>query len=601
MNNNFNIIGLDFEEVKNSLKQYLKSQDTLKDYNFDGSILNTIMDVLSYNTHYQAFYANMIANEMFLDTAVLRSSVSSHAKSIGYTPRSNRAASVVLDFNTNAANSANQLIQRGTEFIGADSAGTQYRFISMDSVISSSPGFFKDVLMYEGSLKRISYVYDTNKKDSVYVLIPNDKIDTRTIRVSVSASLTDTTGLEDVWTQTNSYLTASPESKIFFIQEKEIGLYELYFGDNFLGKRPNNGSIVTLQYIETNGDEGNGISNFTSSISNDIRPKSSSQGGSKAESTSDIKFLAPKYYQSGGRAVTEDDYVSSVIKEYPNTDSVRIYGGETTTPPQYGKVFVAIKPRSGSSLTSVEKDALKTVLQKNSSVVTIIPEIVDPEYTDIVVSSVVTFNPNNMNMSIGGLKSLISAYLFMYSVSELESFGSNLYLSKITQNINNINDSILSNETKILLRKTTDVSKFNISKGFFLDFKNPIAKNNLINVVSNKFNHKNRRGIDFSSCSIEDDGMGLLNVVQNDESTSVKTIVFPSVGSVDYTTGIISFNSKFLPYGLVTGPYFVLTVTPKNDDIYVFENNILRISRVYRDSLTIDVIAYEERKRNLNS
>ncbi len=286
-NNNFNIVGLDFNEVKDSLKQYLRGQDTLKDYNFDGSVLNTILDVLAYNTHYQSFYANMVANEMFLDTAIMRPSVSSHVKSIGYVPRSTRAASVFLDLFIETAGS-NAIVQRGSTITGVDSAGTRYSFVSVDAVLPSSPGYFKKVLYYQGTLRRISYIYDSTKNDSNYLLIPNDKVDTRTIRVSVSSSVTDTTGSSDVWTQANSYISAKKDSNIFFIEEKDVGLYAVYFGDNFLGKKPNNGNLITIEYVETDGDEGNGISRFTSTTLTDIKVLyGSSSGGSKPETIKD--------------------------------------------------------------------------------------------------------------------------------------------------------------------------------------------------------------------------------------------------------------------------------------------------------------------------
>lgn len=598
-NNNFNIVGLDFNEVKDSLKQYLRGQDTLKDYNFDGSVLNTILDVLAYNTHYQSFYANMVANEMFLDTAIMRPSVSSHVKSIGYVPRSTRAASVSLDLFVNTSN--NTTIQRGSTITGVDSAGTRYSFVGVDAVLQSSPGYFKKVLYYQGTLRRISYIYDSTKNDSTYLLIPNDKVDTRTIRVSVSSSVTDTTGSSDVWTQANSYISAKKDSNIFFIEEKDVGLYAVYFGDNFLGKKPNNGNLITIEYVETDGDEGNGISRFTSTAFTDIKVLyGSSSGGSKPETIKDIKFIAPKYYQSGGRSVTESDYVASVLREYPNANSVRVYGGETVSPPQYGKIFIAIKPTSGSALTSSEKDVLKKSLQKNSSIVSIIPEIVDPEYTDIVVSSIVTYDPEQLSTSAGGLQTLIYLYLFTYSLSTLESFGKNLYLSKITEDITNIDKSILANQTKISLRKTRDVGKFSISKGFVLDFKNPIKQNNEINVISNRFRHLDKRGVLFADCVIEDDGVGSINVVKNTVSTGSKVTVFAKVGTVNYQSGVVAFNSKFSPFGISTGPYFVVTVVPKNNDIFAFENGVLRISRVYTDSVKIDMVAYEDRKKNLN-
>jgi len=227
--NSFNIVGLDFEEAKASLQTFLQSQDTLKDYNFDGSVLSTLLDVLAYNTHYQAFHTNMVANEMFLDSAVLRPSVVSHAKSLGYVPSSRRAAKAVLTVDAVGATETTYL-SRGTEFTGVNPAGSQYRFILLDTVYANAAAQeFQSIEVYEGTLRRMSYVYDPIKKVGSVLLIPNDKIDTSTIKVRVKASAGDNTGIEDVWTYADSYIDLTPTSKVYFLQERETGMYELFF------------------------------------------------------------------------------------------------------------------------------------------------------------------------------------------------------------------------------------------------------------------------------------------------------------------------------------------------------------------------------------
>ena len=604
-NNSFNIIGLDFDETKKSLKDYLSSQQTLMDYNFDGSILNTILDVLAYNTHYQSFYANMIANEMFLDSSILRPSVVSHAKTIGYTPSSKRASTAVVNLAPPGVFAP--FLGRGAEFIGVASSGDIYRFVLVNTAYVTVNGQFENVQIKEGTLRRISYVYDGAKKSTSVLVIPSDKIDTTTILVRVQSSVTDNTGVNDKWIQANSYMNMTPTSKVFFIQEREAGMYELYFGDNFYGVQPKVGSIVVIEYLETNGDAANGISNFTTTIAGLGVPNlvSISSGGSSEESVSSIKFLAPKMYQSAGRAVTQNDYIAVVFKEYPNADSVLVYGGETTVPPQYGKVFIAIKPKSGSALTSVEKTSLVEFLKKNSSIVTITPEIVDADYLDIIVKSIVTYNPDSLSFSVGTLKALIVARLFVYSNSILESFGDNFYLSKMSDTINELSPAIISNQTQISLRKTIDMSKFLVSKGFVVDFKNPITKNPITknttqNVVSNYITHKNYVGTVVGRCQVCDDGAGVLNVVHVDPITGVVTSVYPAVGSVDYEIGVVSFNGKFNPMILTAvQSYLHINVIPVNTDLFVFENKILRISRVYTDSISLQMVPYESRKKFL--
>ena len=232
-NQNFNVVSLDFTSAKDSLKAFLRSQDTLKDYNFDGSVLSTILDVLAYNTHYQAFYANMVANEMFLDSALLRTSVVSHAKTLGYVPTSRRAAKAILNIPAVGATD-NSYLSRGTEFIGTDTAGIQYKFVLLDTVYANGDAdAFEGITVYEGILRRMTYVYDRSIKNGSILVIPNNKIDTSTLRVRVKASTTDNTGIEETWTYADSYIDLTPTSKVYFLQEKEEGMYELFFGDNF--------------------------------------------------------------------------------------------------------------------------------------------------------------------------------------------------------------------------------------------------------------------------------------------------------------------------------------------------------------------------------
>ena len=601
--NSFNIVGLDFQEAKDSLKAFLQSQDTLKDYNFDGSVLSTVLDVLAYNTHYQAFYANMVANEMFLDSAVLRPSVVSHAKTLGYVPTSRRAAKAVLTVSAPGASETTYL-SRGSEFIGTDPAGTQYRFVLLDTVYADSvDAEFKEIEVYEGTLRRMSYVYDPAKKAGSVLLIPNDKIDTSTIKVRVKASALDNTGIDDVWTYSDSYIDLTPTSKVFFLQEREAGMYELFFGDDFLGQQPEAGNVVIVEYLETNGDVGNGIDAFTSSIGGlgTITVDSASSGGSLEESVAKIKFLAPRFYQSQNRAVTEDDFTASVMKDYPAADSVYVYGGETVTPPQYGKVFIAVKPRSGTALTNEEKKSLSKTIKENRCVVTVTPEIVDPDYIDLVIDSLVTYDPNASSVGIGTLKALMVAYIFTYSSTILERFGSNFYLSKLTEGLNSLDSSVLSNDTKIKLRKTVNLSKLVLSKGFSVDFKNPLYhphQGHSSVLVSSTISHRNADGVLYDNVYVNDDGYGNLDLLVT-EADGKKTVIYAKIGTIDYSSGLITFSSVFNPVS--SSSLFTITADPQNEDVFVFENKILRISRGYSDSVKVSISTQVNRKQSLKA
>lgn len=593
----FNVVGLDFTDAKASLQSFLQSQNTLKDYNFDGSVLSTILDVLAYNTHYQSFYANMVANEMFLDSAVLRPSIVSHAKQLGYVPQSARASNAILNVPITGAVTTDTYLSRGSEFTGTDSSGGQYKFILLDNAYANTAtNAFSNITVYEGSLRRITYVYDRNRKEGSVLLIPNDKIDTRTLRVRVQASATDTAGASDSWTEATSYIDLTPTSKVYFLQERELGMYELYFGDGFLGVQPQTGNIVSIEYLETNGTIANGISTFTANVSGTGTPivVSISSGGGEVESSSRIKFLAPKYYKSQNRAVTEDDYVTTVYRAYPNASSVYVYGGETVTPPQYGKVFIAVKPKSGSALTTTEKSTLVQTLRSNSCIVTIVPEIVDADYIDLVIDSTITYNPSGLSISPGTLKAIAVAYAFAFSTTNIGSFGYNFYYSQFTQGLNRLHPSILGNETTISLRKTVDLGKIVAAKGFFVNFGNSVYHPHDAHVApvisSNPFPHKGTDGMVVYGCIIIDDGSGKLDVVKYDTDLMMPMIVTKEVGTVDYGKGIVTLGSKFQPQ-IASGLAYAITITakPKNQDLFVRENRIIRINRGYSDSVSLSL------------
>jgi hypothetical protein len=354
---------------------------------------------------------------------------------------------------------------------------------------------------------------------------------------------------------------------------------------------------VIVEYLETNGDAANGISRFTSAVSglSGITAASLSAGGSPEESVSRIKFLAPKFYTAQSRAVTEDDYTAIVQKEYPNTDSVYVYGGENMNPPQYGKVMIAVKPKSGSALTREEKTSLVSLLKKNRSVVTVTPEIVDPDYTDLIFNSTVTYDPKLTSIGAGTLKALVVAYCFTYSSSVLEKFGSNFYLSKMIQGINELNGSILSNETTVFMRKAINLSKLSASKGIAIDFKNPIHMM-AGSVKSSFFSHRDLFGVLKSRVSVIDDGEGVLNLVSVLDDGSEK-IEYPAIGSVDYMSGMVRLNTNFSPAG--NELFFILTAEPEYTDLYVVENSIFRINRGYSDSVSVGVTTATTRKATL--
>lgn len=601
-NNALNVLGLDFNEIKTSLKNYLQSQTVLKDYNFDGSVLSTILDVLAYNTHYQAFYSNMVANEMFLDSALLRPSVVSHAKHLGYVPSSTKAAKAVVNINLTTPASSDTYIARGTEFNGTNSSGSRYKFVNLETVYADAgASSFGGVSLYEGTIRRITYIYNRDTRIGSYLIIPNDKADISTLSVKVYKSTTDTSGISDLWEDGSTYLTLTSASKVYFLQEKEAGIYEVYFGDGILGQQPETGNVVSIEYLETNGSGGNGVNQFTktdAAISSIELADSNTEsfGGSDLETVNSIKYNAPKFYQTGNRAVTENDYAALVYKKYPNISSVNVYGGETVTPPQYGTVFIAVKPKSGGVLTISEKVDLENDLRKNSSIITITPKVVDPDYLDLIFDTTVIYDPSSVSISAAVLKTLVLAYTYGYSTLNVEQFGKNFYYSKLAQGIQNIHSSIMGVYTKLKIRKSVDLSTITRSKSYVFDFGNKIYHPHDMHppvVKSNTIAHQNLSGVLVNDCFVQDNGMGGLDVVIEDPDMMGQYImVYPSVGTVDYNAGLVNLNSKFTPDTSMTKELaypIAFTVEPDTTNIYANENQILRINPVYTDSVKVTV------------
>lgn len=583
MANSFNLIELDFASIKESLKDYLSQQEVLKDYDFTGSVLNTVLDVLAYNTHYTAFYANMVANEMFLDSSILRKSVVSHAKQIGYTPTSSRASRAIMDIKTGVTGG---ILNRGVEFTGTGKDNKSYKFVCLQTNIANINNVFENVSIFQGTLKRITYVYDPLVKSRSILSIPNNKIDTRTILVRVQNSSTDTTGINELWGEASNYISLSPTSSVYFLQESsEEGMYELYFGDNFFGKQPKAGSMVFIDYLETEGELGNDITEFSTSLTNaQIIANTSSGGGANAESISSIKFLAPRQYVSQNRAVTQEDYYVSVIKKYPNFDSVKIYGGETVTPPKYGKVLIAIKPKSGLFLTALEKDEIESFVKTNFSIVTISPEVIDPEYIflnlDISLRYDLKINPVDKST----MKTFIVGFVKSWATSNLKRFGDSFYSSVLLSDLSRSDISVVSCDFSVVMTKTISEYLIRNAKGFSVDFKNKLKITKDPVIKTSSFSHLGIFGNTVSEAMVMDNSFGVLNVVSVD-SDGVVDIVYPSVGKVDYKTGICDFNTKFSPIVFINT--FKVTAKPEGRDILASENNIIELSE---NDLVVDIV-----------
>ena len=419
---------LDFENIKGSLKRFLSNQNEFKDYDFEGSSMAILLDLLAYNTHYLAYNANFVANEMFMDTAQLRSSVASLAKLVGYTPNSARAPIADLKLVINDGTGATITIPAGTKFTSSID-GLTYTFVSIsDKVVQPIDGVYtcQSLDVYEGTYVTYNYTNDVQDIDQRF-LIPSDRADTTTIKCVIQNSASDTT--QNTYTLATSITELDSTSKVFFLQEAEDGQYEIYFGDGVIGKKLDDGNIINISYVVTNKTEANAASSFalSGSISGftdiTLTVNSNAQGGADPESLQSIKFNAPNVYASQDRAVTVEDYKAKVKQLYANSQSVSAWGGEDAETPFYGRVYISILPISGSNLTDATKDRIVKDLKKYS-VASVTPVIIDPETTNILLTTTVKFDEGSTPKTSETIKANVVTTLTDYNANTLQSFGS---------------------------------------------------------------------------------------------------------------------------------------------------------------------------------
>ena len=457
MSNKLVVSDYDFDAIKLNLKSFLQGQSQFQDYEFEGSSISILLDILSYNTHYLAYLANMSTNELYLDSADIRNNIVSLAKMIGYTPSSPRAPMSSLDVTLNNASGSSVTMLKGTVFTTVVD-GISYQYVTnSDSTITPESGVYKfsNVPVYEGSLVTFKYTVDITDVDQKFI-IPTASADTSTLLVKVQNSSSDTTTA--TYSLAGGYNNVTSTSKVYFIQEGQDGKYEIYFGDGVNGKAVGDGNIVILEYIVTNTTNSNNASSF--SLSGNvggfsdvtITTNSNSQGGADGETNESIRFNAPLQYAAQDRAVTTTDYESLVKSIYPNALSVSAWGGEDEETPRYGIVNIGIKAASGSTITETTKADIVNKL-KPYNVAAVAPQIVDPETTSVLLTSTVKYNSSATTKSADTLKSDITSTITDYNTDTLQKFDSIYRHSKLTGLIDNTDTSILSNITTIKIRK----------------------------------------------------------------------------------------------------------------------------------------------------
>ena len=604
--NKITITDLEFDGIKSNLKSYLSSQTQFQDYDFEGSGMDVLMDVLAYNTHYMGYYANMVGNEMFMDSASLRESVVSHAKHLNVIPKSVVAPTAYLNMTFTPSGSPLSLtIAKDTKFTTNLNAVTYTFTTTVATTVVPVGGVYHipNLAIREGKILAKSYIVDLADTTQRF-MIPNPNVDTSTISVQVQNSASDSTVV--TWTDGNSLdvTTITSNQKVYFLQEIEEGKYEIIFGDGAVGKQLADGNIIFIEYLVTKGTEANKANSFTavgtvaglSSGSYTLSVAAVATGGASAETISSLKNNAPKLYQAQKLATTKDDYKAILLAERNDIESLTVYGGEEASPAVYGKVYIAIKPTGNTSYSAATKNDIKTAILKKTNVVTVTPEIVDPIYYYLLITTIVNYDPVVLLTNEDTLKSAIDTSINSYFTSNLQKFDQKFRYSALTKLIDNTNSSIRNSKTSIKYQLRIIPTTLAVTSTYTLEFNNPVTKST---VSSTAFTAS-----DGYTYTLVDDGAGIIKLVRSTYTTTAVTIDSPVMymtlldgsenqGTIDYDTGKIVLNN-FNPYTISDGSTNIkFTVTPgiNNQDITPLREQIIITDTVDAASINITMVA----------
>ena len=601
--NKLKITDLEFDDIKSNLKTFLKAQTEFQDYDFEGSGMAILIDVLAYNTHYTGYYANMLGNEMFLDSTSLRESAVSHAKHLNVIPSSVRASKAYLNFTFTPAGSPTSLtIAKNTRFTSSID-GVSYKFVTnkTTSVLRSIAGTYtaSNLEIIEGTILNKSYTVNGADTTQRFIL-PNKNIDTTTVSVTVQKSSTDS----EVFTYTDGnavdVTTIKSTDKVFFLQEIEDKKYEITFGDGAVGKQLSDGNIIFIEYIVTSGTAADKASTFLASGSvaglNSadyvLTTATAAIGGADIQTINSLKFQAPKLYQAQGRACTKDDYKAIVLRDRPDVESIVVYGGEDADPVQYGKVFIAVKPAGNNVFSISTKEEIKTSILKKSNVVTVTPEIVDPIYFYLLIDTTVNYDPVTNLTDEVTLKTNINTSIQNYLQSNLELFDQKFRYSKLVQDIDNTSEAIRNSKSVIKYRQLITPTVLNTAVTYTQNFNNALEKGSL---KSTSFT-----ATDGNTYSMVDDSAGKIQlvrttsgVVDSPANYFIQLDGSTTQGTIDYTTGQVILAS-LRPVTITDGTANIkLTVTPEqnNSDITPLREQLLTYDVTDIEAITINMVA----------
>jgi len=573
-NNALRVTDIDFDGIKRNLQTFLSSQTELQDYNYESSAMQTIINLLAYNTYYNSIYTNFVANEMFLDSALIRENVVSRAKMLGYTPTSTRGASARIQVNIQPTDSPSSITVPANTAFTASIDNITYTFATKTSsrIQQNSNGdFISTITVTEGDAAQESYVVSTNSPERYY--INNIDVDTTSLKVTVQESSSNTS--TTTFSLANDLTTINGNSAVYFIDESIGGKYEVTFGDGILGKQLRDSNIVRFNYKVANGAELNGTNTFTgpSNIAGysdySFTVVERANGGADKQSIESIKFNAPRSYQSQNRAVTTNDYKNIVLGLAPDIRAVNVWGGELNKPPIYGKVFISALPTSGESLTSSRKREIESLLN-DSNTVTIEAILVDPTYLYVIPEVEVYYNPNKTNKSADTLLNQVDNVLNNFNNNDLGYFNSTYYVSELIKKIDKIDDSVVSAYVKTNMQKRF-IPTTNAATSYVLNFNNAIYNphpGHRYALSSTSFTYQGY------TCYIDDNGNGTVRIYRLVQG--VRTYVNNNAGTINYASGRVDLTSLLIT--AYSGDAIKVTAVPRDYNITTITNQIIQIA-----------------------
>jgi hypothetical protein len=585
-NKKINVTTLDFDDIKKNLKTFLSGQSEFQDYDFEGSAMAVLLDVLAYNTHYNALYNNLAINEMFLDSARKRNSVVSLSKMLGYSPRSATCAKATITLTVSApASGATTLTLPSYTPFTTTIDGASYTFYNIGSVVATSPTGvfnFSNLVITEGTPLSFNITVGTNTR----YIIPNSSIDLNTLTVRIQEN--PSSSVYTTFTKADSLINVDSESKCFWVKEIDEGLYELTFGDGNLGRSLDTGNIVHLNYFVSSLDAPNKARQFTygggtliSGAAISITTTGIAANGAAPEDIDSIRFNAPRMYASQNRAVTPDDYKAIVYSQFSDADSVTCWGGEDNNPPVYGKVYICVKPKDADKLTTTQKTALISSILDQRNVVSVQPIIVDPEYINIALNVTVYYNEQATSKTSSEIAANVTNTINAYNVNDLNRFDGVFRYSKLSKLIDNSDQAITNNITTVLLRRALNI-RYNTSAQYLLNIINPIWSSGQPeeSFRSTGFYIAGSDEIHY----LDDDGIAHVRLFRFG-SNGIKIIVNPTIGNIDYAAGVVDI--KNLHITALADIDLEISIRPLSNDVV---SALTQIAYIAKDHLTVTAL-----------